>query len=151
MTKRLTRARSICGSCSGKSGTLSGDCGDGEPVGGTTDVDVVPGCECSVPRPQNIPAKARPLSMRKRLRVRDVFIIFYTKGILFLMIPTILGVKAGKRRAKASNTNVLPPMRTRDRSDIIARQIRRAADAVGIPFRTRNSASAFCLALSNER
>jgi hypothetical protein len=33
ITNRFTRARSICGSCSGKSGTLSGDCGEAEALG----------------------------------------------------------------------------------------------------------------------
>src|SRR6476660_3878073 len=66
MTNRFTRARSICGSCSGKSGTLSADCGDGTNA-------VVPGCARSTPRPQSIPATAMPLLIRNLLRVSDVF------------------------------------------------------------------------------
>src|SRR5207253_3926933 len=70
MTNRFTRARSICGSCSGKSGTLSADGGAAE-VGGTD--AVVPGCACTRPRPQRIPAAAMPPLIRNFLRVKDVF------------------------------------------------------------------------------
>src|ERR1700720_1095377 len=70
MTNRFTRARSICGSCSGKSGTLSADCGDG--AGDGTEA-VVPGCDRNTPRPQSIPAIATPLLMRNLLRVSDRF------------------------------------------------------------------------------
>src|SRR6266566_2089030 len=66
MTNRFTRARSICGSCSGKSGTLSADCGDGTNA-------VVPGCARSTSRPQSMPATAMPLLIRNFLRVSDVF------------------------------------------------------------------------------
>src|ERR1700730_2889893 len=79
MTNRLTRARSICGSCSGKSGTLSGDSGKGEPAG---IAGLVPGCECNVVRPQNMPSAAMPLPIRNRLRVMGVFIVFCTNGNL---------------------------------------------------------------------
>src|SRR5947208_1486130 len=70
MTNRLTRARSICGSCSGKSGTLSANGGDAE-VGGTD--AVVPGWARIMPRPQRTPAAAIPLLIRNFLRVKDVF------------------------------------------------------------------------------
>src|SRR5437868_6428075 len=69
MTNRFTRARSICGSCSGKSGTLSADGGDAE-VGG---IDaVVPGCARNMPRPQRTPTAAMPLLIRNFLRVKDL-------------------------------------------------------------------------------
>src|ERR1700688_150458 len=71
MTNRFTRARSICGSCSGKSGTLSADCGDGAGHGTNA---VVPGCARSTPRPQSMPAIAMPLLIRNLLRVSDLFI-----------------------------------------------------------------------------
>src|SRR4029077_9791096 len=70
MTNRFTRARSICGSCSGKSGTLSANCGD--DVAGGTDA-AVPGCARNRARPQSIPAIATPLLMRNLLRVSDLF------------------------------------------------------------------------------
>src|SRR4029077_2643558 len=70
MTNRFTRARSIRGSCSGKSGTLSADCGD--DAGDGTDA-VVPGCDCNTPRPQSIPPIATPLLMRNLFRVSDLF------------------------------------------------------------------------------
>src|SRR5260370_2254690 len=70
MTNRFTRARSICGSCSGKSGTLSTDCGDGAGDGTNA---VVPGCARSTSRPQSMPATAMPLLIRNFLRVSDVF------------------------------------------------------------------------------
>src|ERR1700719_2326491 len=79
MTNRLTRARSICGSCSEKSGTLSGDSGKGEPAGMA---GLVPGCECNALRPQNMPSAAMPLLIRNRLRVMGVFIVFCTNGNL---------------------------------------------------------------------
>src|SRR6266550_2723525 len=70
MTNRFTRARSICGSCSGKSGTLSADCSDGAGDGTNA---VVPGCACSTSRPQSMPATAMPPLIRNFLRVSDVF------------------------------------------------------------------------------
>src|SRR5438552_652576 len=70
MTNRFTRARSICGSCSGKSGTLSADCSDGAGDGTNA---VVPGCARSTSHPQSMPATAMPLLVRNFLRVSDVF------------------------------------------------------------------------------
>src|SRR5207248_4418159 len=70
MTNRFTRARSICGSCSGKSGTLSANGGDAE-VGGPD--AVVPGWARIMPRPQRTPAAAIPLLIRNFLRVKGVF------------------------------------------------------------------------------
>src|SRR6266550_1419238 len=70
MTNRFTRSRSICGSCSGKSGTLSADCGHGAGDGTNA---VVPGCARSTSRPQSMPATAMPLLIRNFLRVSDVF------------------------------------------------------------------------------
>src|SRR5437763_7688101 len=70
MTNRFTRARSICGSCSGESGTLSADCRDGAGDGTNA---VVPGCARSTSRPQSMPATAMPLLIRNVLRVSDVF------------------------------------------------------------------------------
>src|SRR5438067_4296275 len=69
MTNRFTRARSICGSCSGESGTLSADCRDGAGDGANA---VVPGCARSTSRPQSTPATAMPLLIRNFLRVSDV-------------------------------------------------------------------------------
>src|SRR5881275_2922100 len=70
MTNRFTRARSICGSCSGKSGTLSAESGDA--AAGGTDA-AVPGWARNTPRPQRKPATAMPLLIRNFLRVNDVF------------------------------------------------------------------------------
>src|SRR6266446_2734214 len=70
MTNRFTRVRSICGSCSGKSGTLSAEGGDA--AAGGTDA-AVPGWARNTPRPQRKPATAMPLLMRNFLRVSDVF------------------------------------------------------------------------------
>src|SRR5438270_9985636 len=91
MTNRFTRARSICGSCSGKSGTLSADGGDAE-VGG---IDaVVPGCACTMPRPQRTPAAAMLLLIRNFLRVKDAFmnaILGRAHQIYFSNIAIFLG------------------------------------------------------------
>src|SRR5205807_3565410 len=76
-----TRARSICGSCSGKSGTSFDDgLGGGE---------LTPGCARSTPRPNNAPTAAMPPLSRNFLRVTDVFMtrpyrgpVRYTSRIL---------------------------------------------------------------------
>src|SRR4029453_2942895 len=84
---RFTRARSIGGSCSGKSGTLSADCGD------ETD-GVAPGCDRNTPRPQSIPAIATPVLIRNLLRVSDVFMnatLGHAHEIYFSNIAIFLG------------------------------------------------------------
>ena len=64
ITKRFTRARSICGSCSGKSGTSFDDgLGAGE----------LPPGWANRPRPNNAPTAAIPLPMRNFLRLTNVF------------------------------------------------------------------------------
>ena len=89
ITNRFTRARSICGSCSGKSGTSFDDgfaLGTGE---------LTPGCAWSKPRPNNAPAAATPPLSRNFFRVPDVFMtrpyrgpVRYTSRILLFSSTT---------------------------------------------------------------
>src|SRR5260370_40107323 len=91
MTNRFTRARSICGSCSGKSETLSAEGGD-DAAGGTDAAG--PGWARNTPRPQRKPATATPLLMRNFLRVSDVFInaiLSHAHQIYFSNIAIFLG------------------------------------------------------------
>src|SRR6266480_6664774 len=102
MTNRFTRARSICGSCSGKSGTLSADCGDGTNA-------VVPGCARSTSRPQSMPATAMPLLIRNFLRVSDVLMNAtlrrahqkYFSNIAILVRPHAMAFPPRSRREAA--------------------------------------------------
>src|SRR5260370_9458310 len=89
MTNRFTRARSICGSCSGKSGTLSAEGGD---AGGMD--AAVPGWARNTPRPQRKPATAMPLLIRNFLRVSEVFMnapLSHARQIYFSNIAIFLG------------------------------------------------------------
>src|SRR5256885_16721112 len=78
MTKRLTRARSNGGWCSGKSGTLSTNSGvtDGAGPDG-----VLPGCACNRSRPQRRLTAVTPLPMRNCLRVYVGLMFFRVNAV----------------------------------------------------------------------
>src|SRR5438270_11487179 len=111
MTNRFIRARSICGSCSGKSGTLSAEGGEAAPGG--TDA-AVPGWARNAPRPQRKPATAMLLLMRNFLRVSDLFMdatLGRAHQIYFSNIAIFLG----------HHSMTLPP-RARRHSAALAKQ-----------------------------
>src|SRR5437764_10506707 len=92
MTNFFTRARSICGSCSGKSGTLSADASEGD-AGGTD--AVIPGCAIRR-RCHRAPATAKPLVRRNLFRERDVFMsasLCHADEKYFSNIAIFLGYK----------------------------------------------------------
>src|ERR1700740_421695 len=103
MTNRFTRAWSICGSCAGKSGTLSADCGDG--------IDAVgPGCDRNTLRPQSIPAIATPPLIRNLLRVSDLFMdatlgrareIYFSNLAIFFGHDSVIFSPCSRRHSEA--------------------------------------------------
>src|SRR5437879_13041409 len=110
MTNRFHRARSMCGACSRKSGTLSAEGGDA--AAGGTDA-AVPGWARNTPRPQRKPATAMPLFMRNFLRVSDVFMnatLSRAHQIYFSNIAIFLG---------HHSMTVPPRARRQDRKSVV--------------------------------